>query len=203
MVMEDVMRRVLLGCVAIVILATGCDASRAGTTPAVTATPIASPTALAATPTPTVTAALPTPTTRFTLNPTEIVATLSAQSLNRLNDAERTWQASGVTNYQLRAHIAAEIYLDATMEVKVAKGQIVNSKCSSQPKSINGCSAFGPEKYTVSGLFQRIRQAVYDPDSSVSVDYDPAYGYPLSIVIESRRSTGWSETKVEDFVVLP
>ncbi len=197
------MQRVLLGCVAIVILGTGCDASRAGTTPAVAVIPTASPTVRAATPTPTVAAVLPTPTTRVTLNPTEIVATLSAQSLDRLNDAERTWQASGITNYQLRSHFGAEVYVDATMEIKVDKGQLTRVNCSSAPKYINVCSSLHTEDYTVLGLFLKAREATNNPDLNVTVRYDATYGFPRSIVVQPRTSTGWSETKVEDFVILP
>lgn len=183
------MRRMLLGGILLVVLCAGCDSSRSGkeTVVAVTVAPTASQTTAA-------TAFVPT-TTSATMFPTP--------PLDRLNDAEQTWQASGVTNYQLRAHFVAEVYVDGVIDLKVENGQITSATCIPQPKSVDLCSSLRSEDYTIPGLFQKARRAMNDPTTNVIVQYDATYGFPRSVMIQSRTSTGGSDITVEDFAHLP
>ncbi|MGI8854489.1 MAG: DUF6174 domain-containing protein [Thermomicrobiales bacterium] len=201
-------RRVLLGCVLLVVFCAGCNSSRSGTATVVTVavTPTAAQTVVATATAPAsipVSTNTPVPTPSAPAATAIAVVTASAPSLDRLNDAERTWQASGVTHYQIRSHYEGEVYVDATMEIEVDKGQTTKVTCSSQPRSISACSSSHSENYTVSGLFQRVRQAINDPGLSVNVMYDPIYGFPRSFSIQSRGSTAGGVIVVESFVVLP
>jgi hypothetical protein len=184
------MRRVLLGYALLAVFCMGCDS-----TPMVkTATPtvVASPT-----PQPTM---MPTPPPTAT---PQVTPTISDPALEQLNAAERKWQAAGITSYRIRSLYSGEVYVNATMEIRVENGQTAQATCSSQPKSISACSFLHTEDFTVAGLFERVRGAVSDSTVYVTVKYDAAYGFPRSIFIRSRTSTGGNATVVDNFSMLP
>jgi hypothetical protein len=201
------MRRVLLGCILLAVLCAGCDTSRSGkeTIVAITVAPTISPTANAPASAPIATSTIAVVPTMPALSATSAIATSSAASLDRLNNAERTWQASGVMRYRIRVRHGAEANVDGIWEVTVENGRITSRDCSAPPPSgdTRACSILPAEDVTVAGLFQYTRQAINDPSLNVTAKYDTTYGFPRSVVRELRNSTGWSETTVVDFVVLP
>lgn len=185
------MRCVLLGCVLFTMLCAGCGSTRSGRETAVVVT-LAAYNQQASIATASVVASAK-----------QTATVVRAPEIDQLNEAERKWQAAGVTRYRIRTHFEAEIYLDGTVEMQVENGQQTSVNCTSQPGYISGCSFLLTENYSVAGLFQRVRQELADPSVHLTVKYDAMYGFPRSIALESRTSTGWSDTTVEDFVILP
>lgn len=195
--MEAAMRHVLLSCIFLTMLCSGCGSTRAGRENVVAVTLAAySQQAYSAT----ATAGVPAATARAAAKQTVVVQ--RAPFIRDLNEAEQTWQAAGIAKYRLRSHYDAEVSLDAMIEIEFDHAQTTRVNCSTRGTALSACSCLRTEDYTVAGLFQQIRQAISDPEWSVTAKYDPTYGLPRSIDIVSLRYTGGKSIRIEEFTVL-
>ena len=82
-----------------------------------------------------------------------------------LDAAERTWRSAGITHYRISVKI--------------------DSFATPQPPYVvevqNGVTLSGMQRYTVSGLFSTVREALANPCQTVRVGFNSPYGYPVLI----------------------
>jgi hypothetical protein len=122
-----------------------------------------------------------------------------------LRENQQKWAAQNVTHYKFEVTIGCNCPWRSLMPLKieVKDGQVVSmTDKDGQPTSANYAATFS-KAASLENLFTILDQAIGSA-SKVTVEYDPDYGYPKSIVIDYSKMVSDDEIGyyVKNFEVL-
>jgi hypothetical protein len=107
-----------------------------------------------------------------------------------LNTREAMWQQKGFPSYTMSVmRIAHDTPSLREVVLHVQAGQIQSAEYADTGEPLS--AAARAEYLTVQGMFNLIRDALGRTIASISVNYDPEYGFPTEILIDYdvRRNT--------------
>lgn len=108
------------------------------------------------------------------------------------NRAEKRWQSQGISSYVIEVSHANSIWHYQRHVITVEDGKVTDFSASCATSSVENamdkeCAVedFNPADYTVPGLFYLVRDLVASqPTNSLTIEYDPVYGYPARIIFD-------------------
>lgn len=96
--------------------------------------------------------------------------------MQELNEARAVWAAQGITDYRM------EVQISCYCPPEEREATVIVSGADIEVLSANGMPVSDhPAEISVAILFDQIEKAIDADDSTVEVEYDSTYGYPLSV----------------------
>ncbi|HUW95783.1 MAG TPA: DUF6174 domain-containing protein [Anaerolineae bacterium] len=115
--------------------------------------------------------------------------TRSDQLLAEIDKQEHKWLEKDVDSHRIVVSHVRSIWHAQMYDILVSEGRVVeqSASCIPAPAESGECQveSFDPEEYTVAGLFAVARLlAQRDEGDWTEIEFDPTYGYPLSIAYD-------------------
>jgi len=125
------------------------------------------------------------------------VAAAAEEDVTRLEAARGLWQTTQVGNYRYDYQKFCECNrgVPPTTVVTVIDGRVnrIHHLHSDSDREVPAREGSLELYWTVDGLFDKLAGA-YNREAVVRVEYDPSYGYPLSLFIDYDRDFAGDET---------
>ncbi|MGQ0537915.1 MAG: DUF6174 domain-containing protein [Gemmatimonadaceae bacterium] len=114
-----------------------------------------------------------------------VTGTDSDGDVASLAAAESRWRGAGVQDYQIVVQYSCFCAYTRPVRLTVRFGSVVSRVDAETGQPV---PPHGADVRDVAGLFGLVRDAIARPAASLSVRYDPTYGFPTNIAIDYIRN---------------